>query len=223
MGMLLKVRVHSADIQDREGGRALVDAAFGTGAEPVDSTTDTVPPEAPSEPAAPVSRETVDSPLSSGRPKASPMLAESPTVPMPDAKPEADSGAPKIAAADVTARPLPNVTKMWADGAYAGPLEDHVLKTYGITLEIVRRSDDGPPQMWVGPGESPTPRSSGFKLLKWRWIVERTFGWLGRNRRLSKDYEQRTDVSETWVHVGMSRLMLRRLTTAPTLAGPPVG
>ena len=123
-----------------------------------------------------------------------------------------------LARSEGSARALPKVTKAWADGAYAGSLEEHAKEKYGIDLEIVRRSDDGPPTMWVAPGEEPKPRQSGFKLLKWRWIVERTFGWLGRNRRLSKDYEQRLDVSETWMHIGMSRLMLRRLAATRTPA-----
>jgi putative transposase len=45
-----------------------------------------------------------------------------------------------------------------------------------------------------------------------RWAVERTFGWLGRNRRLSKDYEELAETTEAWVYAAMTRLMLRRLT-----------
>ena len=51
----------------------------------------------------------------------------------------------------------------------------------------------------------------GFKVLPRRWVVERTFGWLGRQRRLSKDYEYLTDTSETMIYVSMIGLMLRRL------------
>jgi transposase len=110
---------------------------------------------------------------------------------------------------------------MWADGAYAGFLEKYALIKYGIDLEIVRRSDERAAKMWVAPGDSPTPRENGFKLLPHRWIVERTLGWIGRNRRLSKDYEQRTDVSETWIRISMSRLMLRRLNMTPTTQPAP--
>ena len=51
----------------------------------------------------------------------------------------------------------------------------------------------------------------GFKVLKWRWIVERTFGWLGRNRRLSKDYEESVASSMAWVRIALIGLLVRRL------------
>jgi len=67
------------------------------------------------------------------------------------------------------------------------------------TLEIVKRSDD----------------LHTFQVLPKRWIVERTLGWLGRYRRLSKDYEELTASSEAMVHIAMIRLMARRLQPAP--------
>jgi putative transposase len=54
----------------------------------------------------------------------------------------------------------------------------------------------------------------GFVVQKWRWIVERTFAWLGRYRRLSKDYERRPESSEAWIYISMTHLMLRRLGSA---------
>ena len=53
--------------------------------------------------------------------------------------------------------------------------------------------------------------SRGFEVLPRRWVVERTFSWLGRHRRLSKDYERRIQTSETFIEVAMVRLMLARL------------
>lgn len=53
----------------------------------------------------------------------------------------------------------------------------------------------------------------GFRVLPRRWVVERTFGWLMRWRRLVRDYEARIDVSEGMIYVAMSSIMLRRLTT----------
>lgn len=90
---------------------------------------------------------------------------------------------------------LPRLKLIWADGGYAGKLVDWVQQTYGWVLDIVKRTD----------------REPGFEVLPKRWIVERTFGWLGRYRRLSKDYEERIEVSEAFVYVAMIHLMLRRL------------
>jgi putative transposase len=90
---------------------------------------------------------------------------------------------------------LKTIKLMWADGGYAGCLVDWVKNGFDFVLEIVKRSDD----------------ERGFKVLPMRWIVERTFGWLGRNRRMSKDYERIPRTSEAFVYLGMIRLMLRRL------------
>ncbi len=67
--------------------------------------------------------------------------------------------------------------------------------TYQWILEVVLRSDD----------------VKGFKVLPRRWVVERTFGWLGRSRRLSKDYEYLTETQEAFIYAAMVRIMLRRL------------
>ena len=84
---------------------------------------------------------------------------------------------------------------IWADGGYAGKLIEWAMERGGWVLEIVKRSDD----------------LSGFKVLPHRWLVERTFGWLGRYRRLSKDYEELTESSEAMIRVAMINLMLHRL------------
>lgn len=87
------------------------------------------------------------------------------------------------------------LTLVWADGGYAGKLIEWVQETCGWLLEIVKRNDD----------------VQGFVVLPRRWIVERTFGWLGRCRRLSKDYEERTESSEAMIQLAMIHLMLKRL------------
>lgn len=92
----------------------------------------------------------------------------------------------------------PRLRKIWADGSYAGKLVAWVAAKYGWALEIVKH---------IG-------KVVGFKLLPRRWVVERSFGWLNRARRLSKDYEQSTASSETMIILAMSRLMLRRLAKA---------
>jgi putative transposase len=84
---------------------------------------------------------------------------------------------------------------IWADGAYAHIVEP-VRKQFGWKLEIVRRSDD----------------VKGFKVLPHRWVVERTFGWLGRYRRLARDYEHTVVSSETMTYLASIRRMLKLAT-----------
>jgi len=96
---------------------------------------------------------------------------------------------------------LPRVQKLIGDGGYRGKLGDWVQTTCGWTLEVVLRTAD----------------MVGFEVLPKRWVVERTFAWLGRYRRLSKDYEGNTDVSEAFVYVSMIHLMLRRFSRSSPL------
>ncbi len=90
----------------------------------------------------------------------------------------------------------PRLELIWADGSYSG----EPLATWGAAegawpLEIIR----------------PTPQVKGFVVRPWCWIVERTLGWLGRPRRLSKDDERKVQTSETLLKLARIRLMLRRL------------
>ncbi|HYE75524.1 MAG TPA: IS5 family transposase [Blastocatellia bacterium] len=89
---------------------------------------------------------------------------------------------------------------IWADAAYGGQLIDGVKEQLHCTLEIVRRRDDG----------------AGFEVLPRRWVVERTFAWLSRSRRLSKDYEALPETSEAYVYLASILLMLKRLKPAPS-------
>jgi putative transposase len=87
---------------------------------------------------------------------------------------------------------------LWADGAYAGPLVDWVRTLRPlrpIRLEMTKRSD----------------AAKGFAVIPKRWMVERTFGWFNRYRRLSKDYEWLPATSEAMIQVTMIHLMVRRL------------
>jgi putative transposase len=97
---------------------------------------------------------------------------------------------------------------IWADmGDRGEPLKIWVEQVCRWELEIVRR-----PRRWGWyPADVEPPPMPAFTVLPRRWVVERTIGWLGRYRRLSKDYEYLTDSSETMVCLAMSRLMLRRL------------
>jgi transposase len=80
--------------------------------------------------------------------------------------------------------------------------------TLGWTVEVVRKP---PRRVWVQEGVEPPPMPTGFQVLPRRWVVERTFAWLGRNRRLSKDYEFLPATTEAWIYLAMSHLMVRRL------------
>ncbi len=93
---------------------------------------------------------------------------------------------------------FPRLQVIWADAAYAGRLVSWAWSTGGWRLTVIRRRPD----------------SHSFEVLPCRWVVERTLAWLGRCRRLSKDYEELPETSEAWVHAAMIHLMLKRLSTA---------
>lgn len=83
---------------------------------------------------------------------------------------------------------------IWADGGYAGQLIGWAKQTCGRVIEIVKR-----------------PAINRFVVVHKRWIVERTFAWLGKYRRLSKDYETLTASSEAMICIAMINLMVHRL------------
>ena len=84
--------------------------------------------------------------------------------------------------------------RIWVDGGYAGTFVDWARRMFGRIVEIVKRSE-----------------LHRFVVLPKRWVVERTFGWLGKYRRLSKDYETLPSSSETMIYLAMINLMLHRL------------
>ncbi len=86
---------------------------------------------------------------------------------------------------------------LWVDGGYSGePFAQFVKELRPkLQVEVVKRSDD----------------SSGFDVLPRRWVVERTFGWLMRQRRLVRDYETAETSAEAWIYIAMIRIQLRRL------------
>ena len=89
----------------------------------------------------------------------------------------------------------PRLKLIWADGGYAGKLVPWTKETLDYDLEIVKRSDD----------------TKGFKILPRRWVVERTFGWFNRFRRLSKDFEYLLLISENVMYIAMISILLNRL------------
>ncbi len=84
---------------------------------------------------------------------------------------------------------------IWVDGAYRGPLLDWVAHHFRFRLQ---------PTL-------PPRGQKGFVVLARRWVVERTFAWLGLHRRLSKDFERLPQSSEAFIYIAMTRIMLRRL------------
>jgi putative transposase len=94
---------------------------------------------------------------------------------------------------------VPRLAKIWADGAYTSGKLARWCKGYGgWDVEIVGRD----------------PEVQGFAIQPRRWVVERSFAWLVRNRRLRIDYERRIQTSETLIEAAFIRMLLRRLTGA---------
>lgn len=91
----------------------------------------------------------------------------------------------------------PQVTKLWADGGYAGPKLEEALKDRGLgsIIEIVQKPKE----------------TRGFTVLYRRWVVERTFAWMSRCRRLAKDFERTLASSLAWAQLAACRFLMRRV------------
>lgn len=105
---------------------------------------------------------------------------------------------------------LKNVKKVWADAGYLGEDLKKVAAKNGKELEIVKRPagririyNEQWRAEWV-------PVERGFTILPRRWVVERTFAWIGRYRRMSKDYEYKTKTSKAMIYLSMMKTMLSR-------------
>ena len=103
-------------------------------------------------------------------------------------------GAQQLLAAFFAQAGRRRVRHLWADGGYAGSLVEWAKRLWRCTVQIVKR-----------------PNRHTFRVLPRRWVVERTFGWLGRYRRLNRDYERQAHSGEIMVYLAMIRLMLVRL------------
>jgi len=90
---------------------------------------------------------------------------------------------------------LTRLEKIFADGGYRGELEDWVQDNLQVVLEIVLKLEG----------------QKGFQVLPKRWVIERTFAWLTRHRRLARDYERLAQSSEAFIYLAMIRLGLRRI------------
>ena len=109
---------------------------------------------------------------------------------------------------------FPKLKHLWGDSHYGGSLIGWLKTHLGWTIEIVRRLKEPARGVLAPIGEEPDWEKlfpSGFRPLPRRWVIERTFAWIGRNRRMSKDYEYLPATSEAWVYLSMLRVMLKRV------------
>ena len=83
----------------------------------------------------------------------------------------------------------------------------------GWSVDVVQDWWTGSRGVWLLEGQAPPEIPAGFVVLPRRLVVERAFAWLGKHRRLSKDYEALPATSEAWIYAAMSDHMLRRLAT----------
>jgi len=123
---------------------------------------------------------------------------------------------------DGAATQFPRLRHVWLDAGYngKGKGKDWIETQLGWTAKIVQHPPK-PRSIWLPKGVEPDWEKiaahlppPGFHVLPRRWVIERTFSWLGQNRRLSKDYEQLCESEEAWIYVAMTRLMAKRLVAA---------
>jgi len=92
----------------------------------------------------------------------------------------------------------PQLQLLWGDGRYTGPTVEAAATAASLRVEVVKKPAD----------------QKGFAILPHRWVVERTFGWFGKYRRLAgRDFETNPGNSETWIKLCMCNLLVRRLTS----------
>ena len=121
---------------------------------------------------------------------------------------------------------LSRLKHLWVDAGYQGRGRRWAEEKMGLSVEVVRKPQKPVPEKvakvwaeeWAKEGKEVDgqrlmpPR--GFRVLPRRWVVERTFSWLGQNRRMSKDYERLCATGEAFIYAAMTRLMVRRLARA---------
>jgi transposase len=106
-----------------------------------------------------------------------------------------DSNAAKLVLSGLKKK-FPRLQKVLADGGYRGDIQSWFFReTKGCLLHVVK----------------PNTGTKGFQVLQWRWIVERSFAWLGNFRRLSKDYEVSPSSSKAFIALAFTKIMMKRL------------
>ena len=121
---------------------------------------------------------------------------------------------------------LPRLAYLWVDAGYRGWGKEWAEEALGVEVEVVNRSPKPPPEKvlkiwareWFREGRemdlSKLPKRPAFENLPRRWVAERTFAWISHNRRMAKDHERLCATGEAFIHVAMTRLMVRRLVRA---------
>jgi putative transposase len=107
-------------------------------------------------------------------------------------------------------RRFPRLRYGWVDQGYRGEFLAQVKQSFGVTLQVVQRPDGGRRGRWLPAGAEP-PQVPAFQVVPRRWVVERSFAWLGRSRRLARDYEFLPVTSEAVIYLAASQLLVRRL------------
>jgi putative transposase len=121
---------------------------------------------------------------------------------------------------------LLRLSHLWVDAGYQGRGRRWAEEVLGMSVEVVRKPPKPVPEkvakVWAEEWAKEDQKVDwqrlmplrGFRVLPRRWVVERTFSWLGQNRRLSKDYERLPESSEAFIYAAMTRIMARRLARA---------
>lgn len=111
---------------------------------------------------------------------------------------------------------FPRLCHLWTDSGYQSTFQNWVQSTLGWTVECVKRPHKLTGEYaalvkdFLGENEFERLHGSGFKLLPRRWVVERTFAWLGHQRRLSKDCELLPQTTEAWIYLASARILWKR-------------
>ncbi len=99
---------------------------------------------------------------------------------------------------------------IWGDSGFAHERVDKACNESRIALEITRRPGEGIQWVWASQGEEPVVKVPAFQVLHHRWVVERTFAWLGRYRRLARDFAATVASSLAWIEIALIRLLAQR-------------
>jgi putative transposase len=112
-------------------------------------------------------------------------------------------------------RNFTRMKKLWLDEGYRESCIEWIQNVARWEIEkiFLKEGINGAWKIQGKESKLEKPVKTGFVVKPKRWVVERTFGWLGRYRRLSKDYEAKCDTEEAWVWIAMSRILLYRLDT----------